>query len=86
LKVANFQPDVIILDSVMPDVDGLELCRRIKADSASRGARVMLVTSDANPDAAQRAKEAGADDSLSKPISASDLLEKVRALLRQPRQ
>ncbi|MBI3287233.1 MAG: response regulator [Chloroflexi bacterium] len=86
VKLASFQPDVIILDLAMPNLDGLQLCRKIKADSASRGARVLVMTLDADQEVVQRAKEAGADELLSKPLAANDLLEKVQALLRQPRK
>ena len=79
LKVASFEPNLVILDLVMPRVDGFEVCRRIKNDSLSRGTRVLVVTG--YPEEVDRAKECGADDYLIKPFKVEEIRQKVSALL-----
>jgi len=80
--VQSRDPDVILLDVMMPGIDGFETCRRIKADPASRLTPVVLVTS--LNETADRVKgiEAGADDFLSKPVDAQELIARVKSLVR----
>ena len=81
LKVASFEPNLVILDLVMPRVDGLEVCRRIKTDPETLGTKVLVVTG--YPEEVERAKECGADDYLVKPLQVDELREKVRDLMRR---
>lgn len=81
LKVASFEPNLVILDLVMPRVDGFEVCRRIKTDQATWGTKVLVVT--AYPEEVERAKEYGADDYLVKPFPVEELREKVSNLMRR---
>jgi len=62
-------PDLILLDAVMPDMDGLELCRRLKADPDTKDIPVILLTSLDSPETETRALEAGAVDFVSKPVN-----------------
>ncbi len=80
LKVASFDPNLVILDLVMPQVDGFEVCRRIKTDPETLGTRVLVVTG--YPEEVERAKECGADDYLVKPLRVEVLREKVWNLMR----
>ncbi|MDD2325589.1 MAG: PleD family two-component system response regulator [Alphaproteobacteria bacterium] len=75
-------PDLILLDIMMPDMDGFEVCTRLKADPASKHIPVVMVT--ALSDVADRVRglECGADDFLSKPIDDVALMARVRSLLR----
>lgn len=79
---AQWSPDVILLDVMMPGMDGYEVCRRLKQDAATAHIPVVMVT--ALMDAAERVRglEAGADDFLSKPVDDATLLARLRALLR----
>ncbi len=73
--------DLILSDVVMPGMDGYELCRRLKADRATRGVPVLLLTSLAEPMDVIRGLECGADNFLTKPYDASYLIGRIRRLL-----
>jgi two-component system cell cycle response regulator len=81
-KVMREKPDIVLLDVMMPEIDGFETCRRIKTDPATAHIPVVMVT--ALSDVADRVKglEAGADDFLTKPINDLALMARVRSLLR----
>jgi putative two-component system response regulator len=80
--VREHHPDVILLDVTMPHVDGLEVCRRLKADPATRLTPVVLVTGQTGLDDRIKGIEAGADDFLSKPVHPHELRARVRSLSR----
>src|SRR3989454_2475212 len=81
-KVEKEQPDLVLLDVVMPEMSGYEICRKIRGSRATATLPVVMVT--ALDPAQERVKgiEAGADDFLSKPISQQELLARVKSLLR----
>jgi two-component system alkaline phosphatase synthesis response regulator PhoP len=81
-QVADWHPDVILLDVMMPRISGFEVCKRLKANPATRDTGVLMVTALDQPSDVERAVEAGTDDYLSKPINKTDLLLRVRAMLR----
>ena len=74
--------DLILLDVMMPGLDGYEVCRRLKADANSAFIPVLILTALSAPEDIGRAMEAGADDFLQKPFSRLELLIRVRSLLR----
>jgi putative two-component system response regulator len=74
--------DLIFLDVMMPDLDGFEVCRQIKADSATAKVPVVMVTSLADRDSRLRGLEAGADDFLTKPLDGTELLLRSANLLK----
>lgn len=80
--VSDAPPDLILLDWRLPDIDGLEVCRRLKAARESRDIPVVMVTAFNEREARLEALKAGADDFLSKPINALQLSARVRSLLR----
>ena len=86
LRLANsWQPDLILLDVMMPGMDGYQTCRRLKSDSQTMHVPVVMIT--ALGDAAERLRglEAGADDFLIKPVDYDTLLARVRGLVRLKR-
>lgn len=73
-------PDLILLDVMLPDMDGFETCRRIREVSDTP---VLMVTAKGDPDDAVRGLNAGADDYIAKPFDVEELLARVRAVLRR---
>ena len=76
------RPDLILLDVMMPRLDGFEVCRRLKANPPTRFIPVVMVTSLRDVEDRIRGIEVGADDFLSKPVNRHELLTRVRASLR----
>jgi class 3 adenylate cyclase len=81
-KVREAPPDLILLDIMMPKIDGLEVVRRLKADASLPFIPVILVTAKANPKDVVAGLDAGGDDYLTKPIDHAALVARVRAMLR----
>jgi putative two-component system response regulator len=84
-KAREILPDLILLDIAMPRLDGLEACRRLKADPLTRGIPVVMFTSLADRESRIRALEAGANDFLGKPIDGTELIVRVNNLLKVKR-
>ncbi|HMK02286.1 MAG TPA: response regulator [Reyranella sp.] len=80
--VRETPPDLILLDIMMPRIDGLEVVRRLKADATLPFIPVILVTAKASPTDVVAGLDAGGDDYLSKPIEHGALVARVRAMLR----
>src|SRR5436309_9896133 len=80
-KVRDWRPDLVLLDIMMPKISGFEVCKRLKADPATRGIAVLMITALDQPSDVERAVDAGTDDFLTKPINQTDLRRRVRALL-----
>jgi adenylate cyclase len=75
-------PDLILLDIMMPNIDGLEVCRRVKNDAALPFIPVILVTAKASSESVVTGLDAGADEYLVKPIDQAALVARVRSALR----
>ncbi len=74
--------DIVLLDVMMPDMDGFEVCRRLKSNPATHHIPVVMVTALDQPSDRVRGLEAGADDFLTKPVSDMALISRVRSLAR----
>ena len=74
-KVQQFVPDTMLIDLMMPGLDGFEVCRRLKADPVTRGIRVIAMTGFPSPENTRRALDAGAERCLAKPFDLSALDE-----------
>jgi cyclic di-GMP phosphodiesterase len=81
-ECAEFRPDLILLDILMPGMSGFEVCRRIKATPETRLTPVVLITGLSATEDRIEGINAGADDFLSKPIDINELLARTRSLLR----
>ena len=82
LEVAKARkPDVIVSDVMMPNVSGLELVAALKADSATKGIPVILLSAKAQGTDVRQGLEAGADEYVTKPFEPLDLIDRVNALL-----
>jgi phosphate regulon transcriptional regulator PhoB len=81
--VKSGAPDLIVLDLMLPDMDGLEVCRRLRSDPASAAIPIVMLT--AKTDEVDRVVglEIGADDYVVKPFSPKELVARVRAVLRR---
>jgi two-component system cell cycle response regulator len=81
-RISADPPDLVLLDVMMPGIDGYETCRRIKADARMRRIPVVMVTALSEAEDRIRGLEAGADDFLSKPIDRTAMLARIKHLLR----
>jgi len=76
------QPHLVLLDIMMPELSGIEVCRRLRADPRTRDIRVIVVSAVDAKRALEESVIAGADDFLAKPIHALELMVRVRSILR----
>ena len=82
IEVATAErPDVILMDLSLPEIDGWEATRRLKADEATRAIPVIALTAHAMEGDREKALEAGCDDYATKPVDLPDLLAKIEALV-----
>ena len=81
-KVAQFHPDLILLDIMMPKLSGFEVCKKLKDDPHTRRIMILMVTALSEWGDIERAVEAGTDDFLSKPVNKLELLTRVRNMLK----
>jgi len=83
-KIGTNPPDLIILDLMLPTVDGLEVCRTVKNDAGTRHIPVIMLTARGEDADVVTGLEMGADDYITKPFSPRVLLARIRAVLRRP--
>jgi phosphate regulon transcriptional regulator PhoB len=84
-RVKNSTPDLIVLDLMLPELDGLEVCRRLRHDQAISSIPVIMLTAKREEVDRVVGLEIGADDYVAKPFSPKELVARVRAVLRRSR-
>jgi two-component system phosphate regulon response regulator PhoB len=82
-RIAETQPDLVLLDWMLPQMSGLEVCRQIRRRSSTRDLPVIMVTARTEDQDAVRGLNTGADDYISKPFAMDTLMARIRALLRR---
>ena len=81
-KVKSFEPDLILLDIMMPKLSGFEVCEKLKSDPKTKGIMILMVTALSELGDIERAVNAGCDDYLSKPVNKFELLKRVENMLK----
>jgi len=81
-KALEEKPDLILLDVIMPNMDGFEVCKRLKADPQTKNIPIILLTAAGLKDIEDKAQACGADLAVRKPYESADLLAKIKALLK----
>jgi two-component system phosphate regulon response regulator PhoB len=83
MRVAEGKPDLVLLDWMLPQLSGLEVCRQLRRRPATRDLPIIMVTARTEQQDSVRALDTGADDYVSKPFAMDGLLARIRALLRR---
>ncbi|MDA0835867.1 MAG: response regulator [Planctomycetota bacterium] len=81
-KVVSFQPDIVLLDIMMPKLSGYEVCQQLKQNPMTKDIPILIVTALNEMGDIEKGVAAGCDDFLSKPINRMELTTRVRSLLR----
>jgi|SRR5688572_11687563 two-component system cell cycle response regulator len=81
-KVQQHNPDLILLDIMMPRMSGFQVCRKLKSDQQTRDIQILMVTALNELGDIEQASECGTDDFVSKPVNKLELLTRVKSLLR----
>lgn len=81
--IPRIRPDLVVLDLMLPDVDGLEICRQLRLDKATRSIPVVMLTARGEESDVVVGLELGADDYVTKPFSPRVLVARLRAVLRR---
>lgn len=85
VKVKEFQPDLVLLDIMMPKKSGFEVCQEIRANPAWAGIRIVMLSAKGRDIEVQKGLAVGADDYMTKPFSTKELAARIRQLLDAPR-
>ena len=81
-RVAQHNPDLILLDIMMPRMSGFQVCRKLKADPKTRDIQILMVTALNELGDIEQASDCGTDDFVSKPVNKLELLTRIKSLLR----
>lgn len=82
-KIQNEKPDLVLLDLMLPGIDGMEVCRRTRDNASTRGIPIIMLTAKSEEVDRVLGLETGADDYVTKPFSPRELVARIRAVLRR---
>jgi len=82
-EIAARRPDLVLLDMIMPDMDGMETLRHLKGNPETKTIPVIVVTTKGDPELVVQALEAGCDEYVTKPVDKAELLAKLKRVLSQ---
>jgi len=82
-KVHEENPDLILLDLIIPKIDGFEVCRRLRGCPDTSNIPVIVITASGTRDVEGKCRAVGADEIIRKPYESTDLVSKIKALLRE---
>jgi phosphate regulon transcriptional regulator PhoB len=82
-KIEKVNPQLVVLDLMLPEIDGIELCRKLKADPLTQGVPIIMVTAKGEESDIVLGLGVGADDYVTKPFSPKELVARVKAVLRR---
>jgi two-component system, OmpR family, alkaline phosphatase synthesis response regulator PhoP len=83
-RLAERKPDLVLLDVMMPNRDGYDICQAIRADPRLEGVRILMLTAKSREVEKEKALALGADDYVTKPFSTRELVERVTQMLSSP--
>ncbi|GIW99396.1 MAG: hypothetical protein KatS3mg111_2729 [Pirellulaceae bacterium] len=81
MQVKEFRPDIVILDVMLPDINGKEVCQRVRSDRALDSVKIICISGMVEPDKVKELTDAGADGFVQKPFAVEDLVDRVCELL-----
>ena len=81
MQIKEFRPDLVVLDVMLPDINGIEVCRLVRGDKTMDDVRVICISGMVEPDKIQQLRDAGANDFLKKPFDVEALTERICQLL-----
>jgi len=81
MMVKEYRPDIIVLDVMLPDINGKEVCQRVRSDSTLEDVKIICISGMVEKDKIEDLKEAGANDFLQKPFEIEDLVERMCEML-----
>ena len=85
-RVKADKPDLVLLDIMMPGMDGYEVCSKIKRDNATKNVPVIMLTARGEGEAVTKAHKSGADDYIVKPFNLPTLLARLNKFIKQPKR
>lgn len=80
IRTKEFNPDVIVLDYMLPDINGNRVCRTVRADKSLQNVKIIIVSGVVNPEEKDRLLECGADDFFQKPFKIKELVDRITEL------
>jgi len=86
IKAGEDKPGLILLDIVLPRIDGLTVCRKLKSNPQTKGIPVIMISAIGSRDISEKCRQAGAEDFISKPFEAQELLDKIARFLKKERR